>query len=453
MNRLLQAAMALLLAGGAISVSAAEPAQTTGPSRPNIVFMLADDYGLDGVGCYGSDRFRGKTPNLDRLAATGIRFDRCYSTPLCGPSRCQLMTGRYPFRTGGLTNQTAGRPTPVDEFSIARLLKQAGYATGHGGKWRQVGGTPAEWGFDQYLNTQTAGGHYWNTQYTENGKLVQLDREVYCPDAVHRFVLEFIRKHRDGPFFCYYPTHLVHGPILRTPDTKPGTTDKETLYNDNVAYLDKHVGELVAELDRLGIREKTLVVFTGDNGTAHQSGTLGGRQINGHKGTLLEGGSRVPLIANWKSIAPAGQVNKDLIDFSDMFATFADLAGAKLPDKVTVDGHSFAPQLRGQPGKPREWIYVQLGMKWYARNDGFKLNEAGELFDMKDAPFVEKPVPADTKDVAALAARKSLEGVLEKLNPKAGKTDLTPVGGDGKKDKSKKKRGERRRKQKKGDTV
>jgi arylsulfatase A len=453
MDRLISATIAGLLAAGTLTVLAGEPAKTPAPSRPNIIFILADDYGLDGVSCYGSDRFRGKTPNLDRLAAGGIRFERCYSTPLCGPSRCQLMTGRYPFRTGGLTNPTAGRPSPTDELCIAKLLKQSGYATGHAGKWRQMGGTPGEWGFDEYLTDQTAGGHYWNTQYTVNGKLQEFDHEVYCPDAVHRLVLDFVRKHREGPFFCYYATHLVHGPILRTPDTKPGTTDNVALYNDNVAYLDKQVGELMAELDRLGIRERTLVVFTGDNGTARQSGTLGGRQINGHKGTLLEGGSRVPLIASWKGNTPAGVVNKDLIDFSDMFATFAELAGAKLPEKVTIDGHSFAPQLRGQPGQSRQWVYVQLGMRWYARNDRWKLNEAGELFDLKDAPFVEQPVPADTKDVAAQAARMSLQGVLDKLNPKAGKTDLTPVGGERNKDKAKRKRGERRRKQKPGDAA
>ena len=194
------------------------------------------------------------------------------------------------------------------------------------------------------------------------------------------------------------------------------------LYNDNVAYLDKEVGALVAEIDRLSLRENTLIVFSGDNGTVGQPNTIGGRKINGVKGTMLEGGARVPLIANWKGVAPAGRVLKDLVDFSDILPTFTEVAGAKLPQGVIIDGRSFAPQLRGAKGGPREWIYVQLGRRWYVRDDGWKLNEAGELFDMKDSPFVEQPVPADSKDEAAVAARKRLQAVLDKLSPTSGKT-------------------------------
>lgn len=117
--------------------------------KPNVVFILADDFGLDGVSCYNSDRFKGITPNIDRLAETGVRFAQCYSTPLCGPSRCLIMTGRYGFRTGGLSNQSAGQPSFKNEPSIARTLKEAGYATGMAGKWRQMGDTPGDWGFDE----------------------------------------------------------------------------------------------------------------------------------------------------------------------------------------------------------------------------------------------------------------------------------------------------------------
>jgi arylsulfatase A len=185
--------------------------------------------------------------------------------------------------------------------------------------------------------------------------------------------------------------------------------------------LDKQVGTLVG-LDWLGLRENTLVVFSGDNGTAGQSGTIGGRQINGDKGTMMEGGSRVPLIANWKGVAPAGRVLKDLVDFSDLLPTFAEVAGPKVPGSVTYDSRSFAPQLRGKKGDPREWIFVQFGRNWYVRDDGWKLNQAGELFDMKDAPFVEEAVLADSGDKAAVAARNQLQAVLDKLNPAGGKT-------------------------------
>lgn len=399
-------------------------------SRPNIVLILADDYGLDGVGCYGSDRF--KTPHIDQLAKEGIRFENAYCTPLCGPTRCLLVTGRYGFRTGGLTNQTAGNPRPEEEPSIARVVKSAGYVTGMCGKWRQMGATPGDWGFDEYVTDPTAGGYFWQKSYIKNGQQVELDKIVYYPDVAHEFALDFIRRHKDKPFFFYYSSHLVHGPIVPTPDSslpsgtnpqdvKGGAGPNQPYYADNVAYLDKQVGSLVAELERLGLREKTLIIFTADNGTATESTTIGGRQINGHKGTMLEGGAHVPLIASWKGVTPAGMILKDLVDFSDLLPTFAELAGAKLPENVVFDGRSFAPQLRGQKGNPRDWIFVQLGAQWYVRDASWKLNQKGELFDMSDAPFVEKPVPVEGQSTEAAAARTRLQAVLDQLNPAGGK--------------------------------
>jgi arylsulfatase A len=414
--------------GGPLASAWAGTGRGNPSHRPNIIFILGDDWGLDDTGCYGSDRHKNRTPHIDALAAGGIRFERCYSEPLCGPTRCEINTGRYPFRTGGLTNQTAGRPRSQDEYPLARILKEAGYDTCSVGKWRQMGQTPADWGFDEYITDNTAGGWYWQKSYTKNGQLVETTEEIYCPDVYHDFAIDFLRRHGPQgsasarPFYLYYPSHLIHGPILRTPDSQLGETDRTALYDDNIAYLDKQVGDLAAELDKLGLRENTLIVFSTDNGTVGQPSTIGGRKINGVKGTMLEGGSRVPLIANWKGVAPAGRVLSDLVDFSDMLPTFAEVAGVKLPSGVTIDGHSFAPQLRGQKGNPREWIYVQLGRRWYVRDDGWKLNQAGELFDMKDSPFVEELVPADSKDEAAVAARRRLQAVLDQLDPASGKT-------------------------------
>ena len=392
------------------------------PRRPNIILILADDYGIDGVGCYGSDRY--KTPHIDALASQGTRFEICHATPLCGPTRCQLITGRYPFRTGGLTNGSWGKggagPRAADETSIARLVKSAGYVTCSAGKWRQVGETPGDWGFDEWITDPTASGWFWQKSYTKNGELVELDKEIYYEDVIHDFAMDFLRRQRQGPFFLYYPTHLVHGPILRTPDSAP---DSQDLYADNVAYLDKVVGKTVAEVDKLGLRENTLILFTGDNGTAGKSGTVGGRQLNGAKGSMWEGGTRVPLIASWKGTTPAGRVNSDLVDCSDFYATCGDLAGAQPPQGVTIDGRSFAPQLRGQPGKPRPWVFVQLGKQWYVKERDWKLNQTGELYNLKDAPFVEALVPADAQDAPAADARKRLQAVLAGLNPAAGKTE------------------------------
>jgi len=330
------------------------------------------------------------------------------------------MTGRYGFRTGGLTNQSAGQPSFKNEPSLARTLKQTGYATGMAGKWRQMGDTPGDWGFDEWLTDPTAAGWYWKTNYTKNGQLVETNQLVYCPDVCFDFAVDFFKRHREQPFYFYYPTHLIHGPILRTPDSK---SDTNNLYEDNVAYLDKQIGQLVAELKKLGLLEKTLIVFSGDNGTARfgvDQSYLNGRKINGQKGSMLEGGSRVPLIANWKGTIPAGKVLNDLVDFSDFFATFVEVADANMPKGVTFDSHSFAPQLRGKKGNPREWIFVQLGAQWYIRDNDFKLTQNGELLDMRDAPFIEKSISVDLNSKITTEARDRLQTVLDKLNPSIG---------------------------------
>jgi len=412
------------------------PAIAAAPQKPNILFLFGDDAGIDSFGCYGSDRAKSLTPNIDALAKTGTKFERCYATPLCGPSRCVIMTGRHGFRTGGLTNQTAGNAKFQDEPSLAKILKSAGYVTGMAGKWRQMSDSPGDWGFDEYITDPTAAGWYWKQAYTKNGKEVSTDKDVYCPDVNTDFALDFIRRHKDQPFYFYLPSHLIHGPILNTPDSKPSAEARQ-LYDDNIAYLDKTVGIFVAELEKLGLREKTLILFTTDNGTSQvgyqpqhdpqdTTGKIGGRAVHGIKGQLLEGGSRVPLIVNWKGTTPAGKVLNDLIDFSYLLPTFAEAAGATLPAGVKFDGRSFLPQIRGEKGNPRDWIFVQLGAGWYARDDGWKMNEKGELFSMKDAPFVEAPVSAESTDPAAQAARKRLSAVLADLNPAGGKT-VPPV--------------------------
>lgn len=426
--------LCLLLAVATLFASvSAETAFSAPEEKPNIVFIFADDSGIDSYGLYGSDRFKSATPNIDALAKSGARFDYCFSTPLCGPSRCVLQTGRYGFRTGGMTNQSASSPSFKNEPALARILANAGYATGMAGKWRQMSDSPGDWGYQEFITDPTAGGYFWKTSYTKNGKEVTTDKEIYYPDIASDFAVDFIRRHKDKPFYFYLSEHLIHGPILKTPDSKPGSTPTQ-FYDDNLAYLDKTVGKVVAELDKLGLREKTVILFSADNGTSRvgympqhdpdkTTGHIGGRPVNGMKGTLTEGGCRVPLIASWKGTLPEGTVLNDLVDFSDFLPTFAELTGAKLPESHKFDGHSFAPQLRGEKGQPREWIFVQLGNGWFARNAGWKLNEKGELFSMKDAPFVEAPIAADTQDKHAVAARKALQGVLDELHPAAGKKE------------------------------
>ena len=382
--------------------------------NPNIIFILSDDVGLGGISCCGGDRFQ--TPHIDALARTGVRFEYSYATPLCGPSRCEILTGRYPFRTGLINNQSHNAVSPRSEIMLPTVMKKAGYATAAVGKWGQICLGPGEWGFEEYLSFKGSG-RYWasqNPSYVVNGKAKDLGKDEYLPDVMHGFLVDFITRNQAKPFYVHYAMSHVHGPILRTPDSKAGSGEA-VLYADNVAYMDKLVGKLVAELDRLNLREKTLIVFAGDNGTARGAAvreTLNGRPIHGQKASMLEGGSRVPLIVNWQGTAPAGTVNHDLTDFSDFFPTFAQLGGAALPAGVTIDGQSFAPQIKGEKGQPREWVYVELNGNSYVRNARFKLTNGGDLFDLKDAPFTEIRVPGDSTEVEVVAARKRLQEIL-----------------------------------------
>ena len=417
-----------LLALPLAAVQAAEQVR-----KPNIIFILADDLGTGNVSCYGADHF--KTPNVDALARSGMRFEHCYAAPLCGPSRALLLTGRYAFRTGMTGNDSGPLMKPANETMIPKILKPAGYVTGMCGKWSQLPLQPSDWGFDEYLRFQGSG-KYWNTQkgadaYTLNGKSVKLKDGEYLPDTMHNFLVSFITRHKDEPFYFHYAMSHVHGEILRTPDSAPDSRD---FYSDNVAYMDKLVGKLVAELDRLKLRENTLILFAGDNGTVpgeQGRSTIHGRVLSGAKGTMLECGALVPCIASWPGRIAANKVIPNLIDFSDFLPTLAEVAGAHMPPELTIDGRGFAAPLRGQDsGWPRDWIFVELGRHWYDRDIGWKLNEAGQLFDMKNAPFAETVVATETQDEKAGIARKRLQAILDQLNPAGGIVD--PGDGSGK---------------------
>jgi arylsulfatase A-like enzyme len=239
--------------------------------------------------------------------------------------------------------------------------------------------------------------------------------------------MAFLRANQTKPFFLYYSMAHVHGEIVRTPDSAP---DSKDLFGDNIRYMDKLVGKLVAELEALKLRENTLIIFMGDNGTGKAQdklSTIGGRNLSGSKGSMLECGGLVPMIANWPGKVPSGKVSADLIDSTDWLPTFAELSGGKVSEKVVFDGHSIAPQLRGENGTKRAWIYNQLAAMWYVREAGWKLNEKGELYDMSGAPFTEKLVAAAADTEASKAARARLAAVLAQLNPAGG----IPDGGDG----------------------
>ena len=418
-----------LPAVGALMYPSLAEAQKSQQKKPNIIFILADDLGIGEVGCYGADNY--KTPNIDKLAGKGMKFINAYTAPLCGPSRATILTGRHLFRTGATNQDATGLMDPSVETMMPTYLKQAGYATTSIGKWGQLPLNPSDFGFDDYLKFKGSG-VYWNTQpngktYLLNGVEKILKDNEYMPDVMNKHLVSFLTQHQKDPFYIYYSLSHVHAEILPTPDSKPNSKD---LYADNISYMDKLVGQLVAELERLKLSDNTILVFFGDNGTAGghaDSATLGGRRLIGQKGTLLEGGSIEPLIVYWPGVTPKGQVSHDLISATDFVPTFAEIAGVKLPEDKIIDGQSFNSQIHGLKGNPRSSVFVQLANKWYVRNSGWKLNQSGELFDMSKAPFEEISVPGNTENQDANTARKSLQAELNRLNPAGGIKDT----GDG----------------------
>jgi arylsulfatase A len=420
-------------------------------AKPNIVYILADDLGFAELSCNGSDRY--KTPNIDALANAGVRFTRFYTVPLCGPSRALVLTGRYGFRSGAVTQdacKTIIRTGEKAEVMIPTVLKKAGYASALIGKWGQLtpSGDPSDWGFDHELYYKGSG-MYWNSKvaqpmseggevrgdpdtYVLDGKTVSVKDEEYIPDLLHKDATAWMEAQKGRPFFLYYSLSQVHGEILPTPDSIPAPKGEsngqraQRLLADNIGYMDKLVGKLVAELERLKLRDNTVIVFMGDNGSTKSAAvdaTIGGRRIEGEKGSMKEGGGLVPFFATWPGVTPAGKVNANVSDASDLLPTFAEIAGAPMPTGRVIDGRSLVSQLKGDAKSPRTWAFCQLSNNYYVREAGWKLDQSGTLYDMKDAPFKEVTVAADTKDEAAVAARARLAAALTGLNPAAGYKD------------------------------
>jgi arylsulfatase A len=379
--------------------------------RPNIVLIMADDFGYECVTANGGQSYQ--TPHLDRLAAGGMRFEECHVQPLCTPTRVQLMTGQYNVRNY-LNFGTLVRT----ETTFAHLLKRAGYATGICGKW-QLGrepDSPKHFGFDESFLWQHTRRppRYANPGLEQDGVAKDFTRGEYGPQLVNDFAIDFITRHKDGPFFLYYPMILTHDPFQPTPES-PNWDPKAQGENvnksvkhfaDMVAFMDKLVGRVDAKLVELGIRDNTLLLFLGDNGT-HSSVTsrFQDKDYQGGKGTTTRRGYHVPLIASWPAVMKQGRVSRDLVSSADFLPTICEAAGIKSPAKI--DGVSFLPQLRGERGTPRNWLYSwysprqrqDLTVREFAFDHHYKLYRTGELFDLTADPFENKPL-----DTAALTA-------------------------------------------------
>jgi len=382
-------------------------AQAREGRRPNVIFIMADDLGYGELGCYGQEKIQ--TPNIDALAQQGLRFTDAYSgAPVCAPARCVLMTGRHPANAQVRGNKEMGGwapdepegqwPISADTVTVAELMRDAGYANGAMGKWGLGGpgseGHPCFQGFDSfygYLCQRVAHNYYpthlWNNhnvdvldgnrwfrahdriEAAEEG-FTQFYGEVYAPDRILEQATGFIREHKDEPFFLYLPfvePHVAMQPPHDWVNHYPEEWDEQPYlggrgyvphprpragYAAMISDLDEHVGTIVALIEELGLGEDTLIVFTSDNGPTHDVGGVdttffeSAGPLRGLKGSVYEGGIRIPMIARWTGTIEPGTTTDHQTCFQDLMATMADLTGRQAP--ADCDGISYLPTLMGQ---------------------------------------------------------------------------------------------------------
>ena len=405
--------------------------------QPNIVLIMADDVGCEPIGAYGGERW--KTPHIDALAKGGMRFDYCFSMPVCHPTRVCLMTGKYPFR---LKSGWGSFPKLEEKNTMAQVLKRAGYATAIAGKWqlclmKEDTEQPARMGFDQWsVFGWHEGARFHEPMIYQDGRLRTDTKGKYGPELYVDFLGEFMKKSAEDkkPFFAYYSMALAHDVTDDIPKQVPYVPGKDRWmnYGEMVESMDEMVGKLVGRIDQLGLRKNTIILFTGDNGTAKRSklrhiegrkyeyenvySIRNGLRVPGGKGTLLDIGTNVPLIANWPGYIKIGSHDDGLVDFSDWLPTLAELGVARVGHKI--DGISFAPALFGLSGskwKVRSFAFSESkGGKAWVRTQRYKLYNNGQLYDVQKDAMEKKPL----KNVAGPLVGKhaALRAALTKLN-------------------------------------
>jgi len=341
--------------------------------QPNILFIMLDDLGKEWISCYGAEDI--KTPNIDALAAGGMKFNNAYSMPQCTPSRATLLTGKYPWRNGYVNHWDVPRWgvgyfdwKQRENTTFARLMKDLGYKTCAAGKW-QINDFRIEpqamkkHGFDDWAMWTG-----WETGNPPSGKRYQdpyintpagskTYKDKFGPDIYTDHIIQFMKEHKKDPMCLYLPMTLPHTPFVVTPD-EPKASSKLDRHKAMVRYIDKLIGKLVKALEELAIRDNTILIFTTDNGSVGSiTGTLNGTKVQGGKSKEKESGICAPFIVNCPGLVPAGKVTDALTDFSDLLPTFVELGGGKVPEDLVVDGQSIAPLILGkEKDSKRKWI-------------------------------------------------------------------------------------------------
>ncbi len=413
----------------AVLLSAQVPVSAAEAVHPNIVFILADDAGIGDFSCYGC-RY-GTTPNIDRLGREGMKFTRAYSgNAVCAPSRCTLMTGLHP----GHALYRANADTlnlPAGQLTTARLLHDAGYVTGGFGKWG-LGrpGTPGaaeKEGFDEFFGyyDQVHAHNYYTDHLVRNGVDVPIPENagrkkvVYSHNLIAEETLKFIERNRDRPFFCYAAWTPPHGDYVIPSDAPYTDRDwSQTVknYAAMVGLVDRSVGRVMQKLKDLGLDDKTIVIFSSDNGANLEFikplGSTGG--YRGYKRLLYEGGIRTPLLVRWPGHIEAGSTSDIPTTFMDIMPTTADLAGAAKP--AGIDGISILPTLLGQEQQARhDWLYFEIYEPYFQQSvrlgdwKGYRLGTKAplELYDLKQDPKEEHNIAGQHADIV-----KRLEAIM-----------------------------------------
>ena len=405
--------------------------------RPNIVLILADDIGYGIPTVNGGETYQ--TPNIDRLAAAGMRFTQCYGSPLCSPSRTMFMTGKYNFR-----NYNEWGVLGLDQQMMSNVLQDAGYKTYVAGKWAFDGGDVSikGHGFDDYSVWSAFlgdnGSHYKTPRiYENNGYLPDnVVNGKYGDDIFTDRVLSFIRDNKKNNFFVYFPITLCHSPYSPTPDDPqyaswdPKSPSDSTYFPSMVKYMDKKIGMLADSLRAWKLFNNTIFMFAGDNGTPHGIWfTQDGVYQEGSKSATNTYGTHVPLIVTWPAGGlRGGQVNNNLIDFTDFTATVFEAAGVTAPaDYGTVDGVSFLNQLRGLPNTPRDWVFchykpdtdAQNGnvVRRWINNTQYKLYDStGRFYNIVLDPEEKKPIKKSRMTPEERALQTEFQSIMDSLH-------------------------------------
>ena len=435
----------------------------TNQNRPNILFIMVDDLGKEWISCYGAEDI--ETPNIDALAKTGMKFENAWSMPQCTPSRATLLTGQYPWRTGWVNHWDVPR-WGVGYFdwklrqnmTFARIMKTAGYATAAVGKWqindfRIAPDAMKKHGFDDWCmwtgyesGNKPSAERYWDA-YVNTPQGSKTYTGKFGPDVYTDYLIRFMIEHKDEPMMLYFPMALTHGPLTTT-TAEPKVEDSKEKFKAMIRYTDLLVGRLCKALDNLRIRNRTIIIFTTDNGSGGgHTGTLNGRKIRGGKAKKTENGVCEPFIVNCPGLVPQGVVTDALTDFTDLLPTFAELGGAEVPNDLKIDGVSIAPLLLGKSkDSSRQWI-MALG------HGAAKLDEKGvrgkvdytervirdkrhkvwvseqgkiaQLYDLLSDPFEQKNL-IDSTNSEHLAAIKKFQAVVDTMPEKDARPGYTP---------------------------